>query len=187
MEVRSNRCLDSPFEDKELLTKLLLDEKRSRDFQAGLMWENLRYFSTLIAALLTADLYLANFLMGARLATWPTVSILFPLPATVFALSVFGERDLGRRWSRILEAIANSVKLEHLLGLNDPVPRLGVFPDDKHLYSERWHKSRANYKGSEDFVKGEMKRPNMYTHMRIVYYFTALVGLGLLVLPFLFA
>ncbi len=147
------------------------------------MWENIKFFSTLISALVTADIVLFNLLLNAKALTGSPVLALFFLPALVVLLSIFGRRDLKRRWSRILEAIANTAKMESLLGLYEPLPQQDVFPKDKYLYPERWFQSRRKYESTEKFVEGEMKMPNMYTHMGVIYYFMAAIGFLLAILP----
>jgi hypothetical protein len=49
------------FTDKEKMLKVWIDERRSRDFSAGLMWENLKFFATLISAVITVDTFFLKF------------------------------------------------------------------------------------------------------------------------------
>jgi len=176
--------MTAAIEDKDLLIKILLDERRSRDFQAALMWENVKFFSTLISALITADILLLRLFLDLKMrSSIPLLLLYLMLPGFIMSMSYMGERDLKRRWKRILEAIANCSKIESLLGVDTEISgKLRVFQKDRYLFPERWFKSRSKYSTTEDFIEGELKPENMYTQMRKIYFITSLVGLLLVVL-----
>jgi hypothetical protein len=183
--------MTSIFDDRESLIKIWIDERRSRDFQASLMWENVKYFTTLLSALITADVFILRMLLDLKInstifanTNYPVI-ILFSsliLPSFIIVASILGERELKRRWRRILEAIANCAKIEYLLGLNENISHiLKVFPNDSYLF-QRWTESRKKYSSSSSFVEGELKGYNMYTHMRKIYFITIFVGVFLIVI-----
>jgi len=173
------------FEDRDSLIKIWSVERRSRDFMASLMWENVKTFSTLISALITADIFFLRFLLEDMGSSFQQhlVSVKFLsliLPTLIMAMSILGERELRREYVRLLESIVHLAKIENLLGLEQKLPDIDgrVFPGDKYLF-QRWVTDRMKFKTSEDFIKSRLKGYNMYTCMRIIYIITFLVGLFL--------
>jgi hypothetical protein len=169
------------FKDKESLLKVWLDERRSRDVSAGLMWDNLRLFSVLIPAVITVDTLFLNFIYEPSMKehTLQLLPISLAFPAVVISLSVAGFMDLFRRWKRTLEAIVHLNKLEDLLGLNEPLPQdKKVFEKDTHLF-QRYHDETKDFKTEKDFIKKNRFKFNMFTSMMIVYVIFVIIG-GLL-------
>jgi hypothetical protein len=189
------------FGDRDAILKVWQDERRSRDFNASLMWENLKFFSVLISAIITADTF---FLKFASEVTNSTVISLFsipvnmiylfsiPIPILVIFLSKYGKQDLRRRWSRTLEAIAHLSKLENLLGLDKEVAgKLTNFKNDTYLF-DRFTKDTKHMGCQDDFIKKVMKedkkamkketkenesvKGNMYIAMRKVYFVFYVMG-----------
>lgn len=106
------------FHDRESMMKVWIDERRNIDVNASLMWENLRFFSVLITAIITANTFFLNLTVNNPSLGNGVFSLV--LPSLVILLSIFGYRDMGRRWERTLEPIAHLNKLEELLGLHSP-------------------------------------------------------------------
>jgi hypothetical protein len=171
------------FKDKESLLKVWLDERRSRDVSAGLMWDNLKLFSVLIPAVITVDTLFLNFIYEDSMKehTLELLWFSFAFPVMVILLSVSGNMDLFRRWNRTLEAIVHLNKLEKLLGLDEPLPQdKKVFEDDTHLF-QRYHTETIGLKTEEEFIKKNRYKFNMFTSMAVVYWIFAAIGVLLLV------
>jgi len=173
----------SVFQNKELLLRLLFEESRSRDHQANMMWENLKYFTTLTSALVTASLVLLKLLFDLKsgsnspLPPWLLSSSLV-IPLFSLITSVLGYFDLKRRWSRIMDSIVHLAKLESLLGLHEKMPAR-VWQDDSYLF----HRCRDRiiaYDSRTDFIRGETEGSNMFTHMRRMHVILAFVAIVLI-------
>jgi len=161
--------MESIFGDRENLIKIWLDERRSRDFSAKLMWENIKNMSFLIGALITADIALMNFLVSIQthevfLVKW---LLLFPfLPVMIIIMSHFAENDLKKRWRRVLEAITHLIKMEDLLGLYKKPPiQFEIFKNDEYLF-ERWKENASKYSSSKEFINGELSPRGVKRHSR---------------------
>ena len=108
-------------DDLKSMLEVWKDERRSRDISAGLMWENLKYFSVLIIGIITANAFFLKLTID-----YPTklenagLSLVFPF--LIISLAYIGNKDLKRRWKRTLESIAHLNKLEDELGLRNEVP-----------------------------------------------------------------
>jgi hypothetical protein len=179
---------DSIFNDRENLIRIWIEERRSRDASANLMWENVRNLTILIAGLITADIALMDFIESND-----RYLLLLPfLPVIIVVLSWYAQKDLEDRWRRVLEAISHLIKLEDLLGLHAQIPDATFFKDDKYLF-ERWRKSALRYSSSKAFVEGELKGTkeyggniskqskekksgNLFTFMPKIYIVTMIVG-----------
>lgn len=174
------------FEDPKFALKVWLDERRSRDVSAGLMWENLKFFSILISGLITANTFFLGFIFdnaspGNALVILGYSLTTFALPILIIYLSLCGVLDLKRRWERTLEATAHLTKLEELVGLRSSRPeKREVFEKDNYLF-QRYFKETIGIVSEDDFKEKKMKKkPNMYTAMRKVYW--GLIGIGVLLL-----
>lgn len=173
------------FQDKDKLLEIWKDERRSRDFNATLMWENIKLFSVLIPAIITVDTFFLGFILSNSLpGYYAVVTLVFP--GLVIGLSWFGFSDLKRRWDRTLEAIAHLNKLEGLLGLHTPRENKFVFKNDSHLF-QRWYDSLKDKTGEDigterDFIDKKMYEGNMYNAMRNVYRVFGILG-NILVVP----
>ena len=175
--------MTSVFDNNDHLLKIWVEERRRADFHASLMWENVKYFSTLLSILVTADVFIVKLWFEPKADPGIVFISSLILPVFIVATSILGEKELGRRWKRVLECLAISAKLEGLLGLcSDISDRLTEFKEDRFLYP-RWIESRRKYQSSASFIKGEMKGYNMFTHMRKVYFITTVIGLFLIALP----
>jgi hypothetical protein len=168
------------FEDRDGLLRVWLDERRSRDFSASLMWENIKFFCSFISALITADTFFISFVEEFKLQAPSQQLILIPiLPSIVIAMSILGQRELKRRWSRTLEAIAHLLKLESLLGLNDPLSgKISIFTNDEYLF-DRYAKGKNEIKSEDDFRKEQDKRRNMDNDLKWIYIITCIIGITL--------
>jgi hypothetical protein len=165
------------FGDRESMLRIWIDERRSRDFNASLMWENLKFFSVLISAIITVDTFFLKLTFDGSLPGHAFELSIFSLvfPALVMSLSWFGKNDLKRRWDRTLEAIAHLIKLEDLLGLNARYSG-NALEKDNHLF-QRFHDSAEGIKSEEEFKQNKMNENNMFTSMKKVYWILGIVGL----------
>jgi hypothetical protein len=177
------------FKDKDKLLDIWKDERRSRDNSADLMWESLKFFSLVISGLITANTFFLGFIFSSEVSLDDEILLGYSLttlalPILIIYLSWCGYRDLGRRWERTLEAIAHLTKLEDLLGLRKSIPvDIHVLSTDTHLF-ERYFKETKGFVSEEGFIIYKKTRgPNMFTHMRRVYYGLYAVGGLLLAIP----
>lgn len=181
---------DKPiFDDRKSLLEIWKTWISFRMHSGELMWKSVQYFFVLISALISANIIgLGTILELNDLRTqFYLLLLLFAFPMLIIALSVVGEEILRRRFSRLLEAIAHTAKIEGLLGLSvdisERLQKLNVLPKDKHLF-ERYMKSRAKYNSEEEFIKGELRGGiegrNMYTDMRKAYWLFIIVGITLI-------
>jgi hypothetical protein len=151
--------VNSIFDDRENLIKIWIEERRSRDFSANLMWENVRNLTILIAALITADVALMDFISPTN----EQQLLLLPfLPAIIVLLSRYARKDLENRWRCVLESISHLIKLEDLLGLHTQMPSTTLFKDDKFIF-ERWRRNALSYASSQAFIEGEVKGAKIST------------------------
>jgi hypothetical protein len=176
------------FTDKERMFKIWLDERRSRDKSADLMWENLKYFSVLISGLITANAFFHKLTFDNLTLGYASFSLM--LPILIILLSFCGKSDLKRRWRRTLESIAYLNKLEDLIGLNEPVTgKINVLKGDDYLF-QRYHDStfreekdpktgkviKTDIKTVNEYRDYWMYKDNMYRAMKRVYYVLGSIG-----------
>ena len=80
-------------DDLKSMLEVWKDERRSRDISAGLMWENLKYFSVLIIGIITANAFFLKLTID-----YPTrlecagLSLVFPF--LIISLAYIGNKDL---------------------------------------------------------------------------------------------
>lgn len=179
---------DDIFQDKVKLLEIWKDERRSRDFNATLMWDNLRLFSVLIPAIITIDTFLLGLTIEYSLP-WYYTLITLVFHGLVIGLTWFGFSDLKRRWDSTLEAIAHLSKLEDLLGLHKARENEFVFKKDSRLF-QRWYDNLRDppmtgeeIDSEENFRKKKMYKDNMYNAMRNVYRVFGILGCLLVVPP----
>lgn len=179
----------SIFDDRESLLKIWSEERKSRDFNASLMWENLKFFSLLISGLITANTFFLGFIFDNSSPRPSEINVgyslvTFVLPGLIMYLSWSGHRDLKRRWNRTLEAIVHLTKLEDLLGLREFLPPYSdVFSEDTHLF-ERYIKDTEGFDSGQKFIDNRRTRgPNMYTHMKRVFVGLFVIGASLVAIP----
>ena len=181
--------LNDIFDNIEKLIEIWKDERRTRDVSAQLMWENVKYFTTIIGALITAHMALLGFIRDAGIPQWIFYGSLIIFPVSILLLSYYAVRDLRRRWMRVMEAIVHLVKMEGILGLyNDISNKLKNFKSDKVLF-KRYKEEADKFDSSERFIESVTRGDNMYTSMRKIYYITTgisffLVGLDLALMWF---
>jgi hypothetical protein len=170
----------SIFQDKSKLLDIWKDERRSRDNSADLMWENLKFFSVLITALITANTFFLNLAVDNLSLGNSLFSLV--LPSLIILLSIFGYRDMARRWRRTLEAIAHLIKLEGLLGLREPIPEelRNALKENSRLF-ERSFNTTQGYDTQDKFIDDNMNKRNMFKDMGWVYLILAIAGGCLLV------
>jgi hypothetical protein len=58
------------FGDRESILKVWIDERRSRDVNASLMWENLKYFTVLISGIITIDTFFLKSIFDGSLSEY---------------------------------------------------------------------------------------------------------------------
>jgi hypothetical protein len=169
------------FEDRESLLKIWSEERKSRDFNASLMWENFKLYAVLIPAIITIDALFLRLIFDVpqeHISKLLWFSLVFP--SLILGLSVCGNIDLFRRWKRTSEAIAHLNELEKLLGLDRNLPKdKRVFKDDPGLFP-RWHASVKNIHTENQFINRNILKFNMFTSMTPVYVFFLFVGTGLI-------
>ena len=174
------------FDDKDKLIEIWKDERRSRDVSAQLMWENVKFFTTIIGALITAHMTLLGFVKSSGIPQWIFYGSLITFPGSILLLSIFAEKDLKRRWKRVMDAIVNLSKLEGLIGLYADIgDKLKSFKSDRFIF-KRYKESADKFESSDEFIKffSSTKQDNMYSSMRWIYYITGgvsvfLIGLDL--------
>jgi len=106
---------------------------------AKLLWENIKFFATLLSALVTLDVYLSNFAMKfMEYGTYISilmVSLSMFMPILILILAFIGHAELKRRWARLIETLASRAKVEALLGihtdLSEEFKKLGIFPRER--------------------------------------------------------
>ena len=173
------------FGDRESLLKIWKTLTNFRMHCANLMWKSVQHFFILISALISANLLGLGMILELNdLQTQSYLLLLFLVfPMLIIALSMFGEAILKRRFSRLLEAIAHTAKIEGLLGLSvdisEHLKKWNVLKNDRYLF-ERHMKSRDIYGSEEEFIKGELRGGidgrNMYTEMRKPYWLFIIIG-----------
>jgi hypothetical protein len=185
---------------EESMLKIWIDERRSRDVNASLMWENLKLFSVLIPTIITVGTIFLRVALDPSLTKYTDQLLLGSLvfPSLVILLSACGIIDLHRRWKRTLEAIAHLLKLEALLGLHEYYEGK-VLRRDKHLF-ERYYrdtkciktekdattgkdiKTQVDIETEDEFIKRNIRKSNMFTVMLAVYIILIVMGIFLLYL-----
>ena len=166
---------------KERLLKIWQAERETRNYNTTLVWENVKFFVSLIGGLLTAHSVLLGLFLNVAsydTLTWFGVKSnvfglgLLVFPAAIFILSYCGWRDLKMRWERFLLVVTHLLKLEDLLGIHedigDKVTQMKKGEQYKRLFPDYYH-NFLNYDSYEKFREEEMKKRNTYTSMRYVY------------------
>lgn len=172
---------DNIFDNKKELIEIWKDERRTRDISAQLMWENVKYFTTIIGAFITAHMALLGIIKDAGIPQWLFYGSLIVFPVSIILLSYYATKDLKRRWKRIMDSIVNLIKLEGILGLYDDVSaKLMNFKSDKYLF-KRYKENAERFNSSNSFVECETEGDNMYTSMRKIYYITTGISVFLVV------
>jgi len=165
---------------------------------AKLLWENIKFFATLLSALVTLDIYLSNFAMKF-IEYGTSISILMALlsmfmPFLILILSFIGHAELKRRWARLIETLASRAKVEALLRIHTDLSvefkKLGIFPKDRYIH-QRFSEIFKKYESSDDFVMAELspkkgrkilRGKNFYLMMSRIYLIFKIIGVVLLVL-----
>ena len=174
--------------DPKSMLEVWKDERRSRDFNATLLWDNLKLFSVLIPAVITVETFFLKLVYEGSVSKPPPelvwLSLVFPF--VIILLSTAGIFDLYRRWIRTLEAIAHLNKLENYLGLDKCLPpEKRLFKNDTRLF-QRFYDETKDKKGKvfdrqEDYIKNKRFKFNMFTTMAAVYFIFPAIGIFLLV------
>ena len=174
---------------EESMLKVWVDERRSRDVNASLMWENLKLFAVLIPAIITIDTFFLQAIFDNELPenTSGFRFLIFLFPSLVITLSLIGESNLKRRWERTLESIGYLNKLEDLLGLRGNLPEnRTVFLKDKHLFERYFREIEEEgvaIDTEDDFIEQKRLKNNMYRPMRRVYAVFIVIGVVLMSVP----
>lgn len=180
-----------PFADERLLMALLMDERRTLDLDASLMWENLKFFVPIVTLLITADLTLTEFFLvyGRGMIILPMVTSL--VGVLVIALSFFGFSDLKERFRRMLMITTHVQKLELRLGIRAKMEPgfFEPYPDDVFLFQfhgDRLGKFRTSQAFLDDALRplspdGKLRR-NMLWRMAPAYAILVAFGLVLVIL-----
>lgn len=171
------------FENKELLVKIWENERYSRNFAVKLMWDNMKYFGTIIAGLL--GLYstlLGHFFTTTNNNGLFNLLFLVPIPATVIALSWFARKDLIQRRRRFLLVVTHLLKIEELLGLHEDLTgRLKHFTVDRNLFPH-YHKDLLKASSTDEYIEKEMrKKDNAFSSMQHIYIMMMIIAGTLLI------
>jgi hypothetical protein len=144
-------------------------ERRARDLNSKLMWENLKYFGTLISALITASVTLMGFFFTKN----PNILIpilIYGLQIFIILLAEYANNDLTERRKRFFLIVSHLLKIEVLLGLySDDDPQVQKLrqklkrtslEDDDYLFVQ-YKKNLKKREGSEkydteQFIKDKM-------------------------------
>ena len=159
--------------ERDELFRMWERERTTRDLNVKLMWENLKYFGTLISALITASVTLMGFFFTNH-PNSPSPSILFPiliygLQIFIIVLAEYANNDLTERRKRFFLIVTHLLKLEVLLGLyndNSQVQKLrqelrGTSLEDDNYLFVQYKNSLEKREGSEkydtqQFIKDKM-------------------------------
>jgi len=149
-----------PSKRNELLSLLSTFDEMRRSYE-GRLWDTLKYFTTLITALLSVS--------GGMVALALTqgkpigiVKIASVIPILGIVLAILGYVNLQREYRRTMEIQAIIKKLEYALGLHDK-SFLGNLPSqsrtfmkDETLFPDRWLKDDTSTKSSDDWIESKM-------------------------------
>lgn len=166
-----------------------------------LLWENVKFFASLLTALVTIDIYLTNMIYSINIENHPISPILsifsLILPILILALTFIGQSELRRRWARLVENVASRAKVEALLGihndLSEEFKKLGVLSDDKYIH-QRFAEVFRKYRSTDELIQRELtisKRPdilrgkNFYVMMSRIYTIFKVISIILLALKIL--
>ena len=88
---------------EESMLKVWVDERRSRDVNAGLMWENLKLLLYLIPAIITIDTFFLQAIFDNELPenTSGFRFLIFLFPSLVITLSLIGESNLKEKMGTV--------------------------------------------------------------------------------------
>jgi len=101
----------------------LMDEV---DTFVRLLWEKIKFFATLLSALITIDVYYTNILLSTQIDK-PYIAILlavisFAVPTVIISVAIIGHDELKRRWARLIETLTFRAKVEAIIGLHRDFP-----------------------------------------------------------------
>lgn len=159
-----------------------------------LMWENVKFFTTLLTMVLTVDISLTQFFIQKSISELRLMffSISMFLPFLIMLISYIGFLELKRRWMRLSEALTIWGKVGVLLGLHndisDELKKAGIFPEDRYIF-QRFTEQFKRYKSSEEFIKSSVKRMqgkdliksrNFYLMISKVYIVFFIIGIILI-------
>jgi len=169
---------DGIFEDRQNLIKIWENERRTRDLNATLIWENMKYFSGLFGGLLVAHTAFVT-LISTNNNDVLTLQFRFSVlafPIAIICMALCAEIDLRRRWSKFLLVVTQLLKLEELLGLQqDLSSRLNAWHTGKFLFDE-YTKNYRKYKNSDEFKRPKIKTWSTYSLLSIIYFIMMSLG-----------
>lgn len=169
-------------DNKDRLMQIWERESRTRDLNVKLMWENLKYFGSLISALITASVTLIGFNIQFGNEYFFLLLIII-LQLFIILLAQYAKNDLQERRRRFFLVVSHLLKLEVLLGFYDDSFQTIVserlkgtrFRDDKHLFAQYFENLRKpDGIGKQDtntFIDDKMseKKDNSYSIMSNIY------------------
>lgn len=175
--------------DSDRLFRIWESERRTRDLNVKLMWENMKYFGSLISALITASVTLIGINFDRHTHILFPILIIILQVFTIF-LAQYAKNDLEERRKRFFLVVSHLLKLEILLGFYDPIDQKlkdTRFEDDQHLFAQ-YEKNlcRLEVKGKQDtdkFIEDKMreKKNNSYSIMSNVYPLMQITMLGFII------
>ena len=163
-----------------------------------LLWEKIKFFATLLSALITIDVYYTNILLSTQIDK-PYIAILlavisFAVPIAIISVAIIGHDELKCRWARLIETLTFRAKVETILGLHrdfsDKFVETGIFPGDKYIY-QRFTEAYKSFSTSEGFIRCEvsprkrgghiLREKNFYAMMSRIYLVFKAIGVLLLI------
>ncbi len=167
------------FTRENILKLYELVESREKSFREEL-YRFVNFYSAVCYAVLGLTLS-GVFTLYAQKGRVSLLLLLGPILSTM--ICGLGIRVASRTYRKIIEEISYKAKLEHLLGLDGPVPVqecLGVQPvwvEDESLLSTRHAKRRLEESNSVDFVNKSSRR-GLFRDIRV--YFGLIGGFSVL-------
>ena len=163
----------------EYLIRIWESERKTREFNATLMWENVKHFGGFISALLVAEMAFISYIWSFQntgIFPFDVRELMFVFPFAIIVLARHAQSDLKERWGRFLLVVTHLLKLELLLGIYDKIDhKLSFFRPDEYLFSE--YQKNLSQEASQKFIDKMMKKigddgkpnRNTYTSMISVY------------------
>ena len=161
------------FDDPDRLFRIWEIERRTRDLNVKLMWENMKYFGSLISGLITASIALVGFIFDID-NNGVFLILIIILQIFIIYLAHYAKKDLQERQKRFFLVVSHLLKLEVLLGFYEDISQKlkdTRFDEDKYLFGE-YQKNLVKEKATETDKKKDFtedKRSSAYSIMGKVY------------------
>ena len=161
------------FNNPDQLFRIWENERKTRDLNVKLMWENMKYFGALISGLITASIALVGLTLDKSVPVLFIILIII-LQVFIIFLAEYAKKDLKERQKRFFLVVSHLLKLEVILGFYEDISQKlkdTRFDQDKYLFAE-YQKNLVKETGIEtdkkkDFI--ELKRSSAYSIMGRIY------------------